>query len=173
GRLSRMAGELGVAGQVRFIGQRCRDELARYYSAANVFVTTPWYEPFGITPLEAMACARPVVGANVGGIRYSVVNGMTGFLVPPRDPLAVAIAIARLYHDRRLAQQMGLNGLARARERFTWSNVVDELVAAYLAAARPRVIHALAANAPAATLPGQFSLITQPVAASIRTGSTA
>ena len=61
-------------------------ELAAYYAACDVFVTTPWYEPFGITPLEAMASARPVIGSAVGGIRYSVVDGVTGFLVPPRDP---------------------------------------------------------------------------------------
>src|SRR5690606_5030426 len=59
GRLARIAAELGIHDRVRFVGQRDRHELARYYSAANVFVTTPWYEPFGITPLEAMACAPP------------------------------------------------------------------------------------------------------------------
>ena len=60
-----------------------RNVLSRYYSAANVFVTTPWYEPFGITPIEAMACRRPVVGSATGGIKYTVVDGKTGFLVPP------------------------------------------------------------------------------------------
>lgn len=135
GRLARIATELGIHDRVRFVGQRDRHELARYYSASNVFVTTPWYEPFGITPLEAMACARPVVGADVGGIRFSVVHGETGFLVPPRDPGAVAGCLARLYRDRSLARRLGARGRARAKEQFTWTSVVDDLVMAYHEAA--------------------------------------
>jgi D-inositol-3-phosphate glycosyltransferase len=131
GRLSHMASDLGIGDHVHFVGQRDRHELAQYYCASNVFVTTPWYEPFGITPLEAMACARPVVGADVGGIRFSVVHGRTGFLVPPRDPQAVARCLARLHHDRPLARAMGRLGRVRATERFTWSSVVDQLVPAY------------------------------------------
>jgi len=131
GRLARIAAELGIHDRVRFVGQRDRHELARYYSAANVFVTTPWYEPFGITPLEAMACARPVVGTDVGGIRFSVVHGETGFLVPTRDPVAVAGCLARLHRDRSLARKMGERGRARAKEQFTWSSVVEDLLMAY------------------------------------------
>src|SRR5262249_58509935 len=86
GRLMQVAAEEGVAEAVTFVGSRGRAELRDYYLAADVFVTTPWYEPFGITPVEAMACGTPVVGAAVGGIRSTVVDGQTGFLVPPRDP---------------------------------------------------------------------------------------
>ena len=82
-------------------------ELQHFYNAADVFVTTPWYEPFGITPLEAMACGRPVIGADVGGIRYSVAHGETGLLVPSRDPAALAHAIATLKRDPALARRMG------------------------------------------------------------------
>src|SRR5262245_46869110 len=96
GRLRRVAAEEGVAGAVTFVGSRRRDELRLYYAAADVFVTTPWYEPFGITPVEAMACGRPVVGAAVGGIKATVRDGETGFLVPPKDPAALAERLARL-----------------------------------------------------------------------------
>lgn len=55
-----------MADKVHFLGHRPRQSLRRHYAAANVFVTTPWYEPFGITPLEAMACGIPVVASAVG-----------------------------------------------------------------------------------------------------------
>src|SRR5699024_9529423 len=85
-RLRDIARTEGVADHVEFVGQRVRSQLRRYYCASDVFVTTPWYEPFGMTPVEAMACATPVIGSDTGGIRYSVRDGETGFLVPPRDP---------------------------------------------------------------------------------------
>jgi glycosyltransferase involved in cell wall biosynthesis len=91
GRLRKIAHELNVADCVHFLGRRDRDVLRLFYSACDVFVTTPWYEPFGITPLEAMACARPVIGSDVGGIRSTVVHNKTGVLVPPRDPGALAL----------------------------------------------------------------------------------
>src|SRR5690606_10993182 len=89
-RLLRVAEEEGITESVDFTGSRGRNVLNRYYSAADVFVTTPWYEPFGITPIEAMACRRPVIGSDTGGIKYTVVDGQTGFLVPPKDPDALA-----------------------------------------------------------------------------------
>ena len=82
-RLRKIAAGAGIEERVTFVGRRSRELLKLYYSAADVFVTTPWYEPFGITPLEAMACATPVIGARVGGVKYSVLDGETGYLVPP------------------------------------------------------------------------------------------
>src|SRR5690606_10132776 len=69
-RLSRVAAEARISDRVAFAGRRDREVLRYYYSAADVFVTLPWYEPFGITPLEAMACAVPVIGSRVGGVKY-------------------------------------------------------------------------------------------------------
>lgn len=94
-RLAGLAHELGIANRVTFVGRRDRDTLHLYYSAADVFVTTPWYEPFGITPVEAMACATPVIGSHVGGIRTTVEDGTTGYLVPPRDPAAQRRRVGR------------------------------------------------------------------------------
>ena len=126
-----LADTLGVDDQVTFVGRRDRAELADYYAAADVFVSTPWYEPFGITPLEAMACGTPVIGSNVGGIKYSVRDGETGFLVPPRDPDALADRLAHLLGDRRLLQAFGANGLARVRRSFTWRHVATALSDVY------------------------------------------
>jgi D-inositol-3-phosphate glycosyltransferase len=135
-RLREIARECGVAEQTSFVGRRGRARLRYFYSAADVFVTTPWYEPFGITPIEAMACATPVIGADVGGIRYSVVDGVTGFLVPPRDPYVLAARLDRLRRDPALARRMGEAGLDRARTGFTWRGVSEALAQIYARAAR-------------------------------------
>lgn len=122
-RLLRIADEEGVEEFIQFTGSRGRNVLNRYYSAADVFVTTPWYEPFGITPIEAMACERPVVGSDTGGIKYTVVDGKTGYLVPPKDADALAERLAVLARDRSLAAKMGQAGALRARKLFTWRHV--------------------------------------------------
>jgi glycosyltransferase involved in cell wall biosynthesis len=118
---------------VRFVGQKPREELRTWYSAADVFVTTPWYEPFGITPVEAMACARPVVGSEVGGIKSTVVDGSTGFLVPSRDPQSVADRLATLQRNPLLARSMGDAGLRRAYRHYTWRSVAQQVAAVYAA----------------------------------------
>ena len=126
-RLQRIVRDEHLDDYVEFTGSRGRNVLNRYYSAANVFVTTPWYEPFGITPIEAMACRRPVVGADTGGIKYTVVDGQTGYLVPPKDPDALADRLAILARDQSLATRMGQAGALRARKLFTWRRVGTEL----------------------------------------------
>jgi glycosyltransferase involved in cell wall biosynthesis len=102
GRLQAVCREEAIKDSVHFVGSRGRSELRTWYSAADVFVTVPWYEPFGITPLEAMACGVPVVGSAVGGIKMSVAEGETGFLVPQRDAAGSrALHVgARLFCDR-------------------------------------------------------------------------
>lgn len=123
GRLQQLAEEAGVLNAVTFTGRKNRDVLKYYYSAADLFITTPWYEPFGITPLEAMACGTPVIGSNVGGIKYSVEDSRTGFLVPPNDPEALAGKINRLLTDESLLKKMKFNAIKRVNTLFTWSNV--------------------------------------------------
>ena len=125
GRLQAIAEEEGVEAKVSFAGRRSRDLLKYYYSAADVFVTTPWYEPFGITPLESMACGTPVIGSDVGGIKYSVKDGQTGFLVPPNDPDALAGKINKLISDPLLIRKMKANALQRVHTFFTWARVAD------------------------------------------------
>jgi glycosyltransferase involved in cell wall biosynthesis len=132
-RLRALARQLGIAEHVRFTGQKPRAELRDCYSAANVFVTTPWYEPFGITPVEAMACARPVIGSEVGGIKSTVVDGATGFLIPSRDPQAVAERLFTLQQDPALARGMGEEGLRRAYQHYTWRIVARQAAAIYAA----------------------------------------
>jgi glycosyltransferase involved in cell wall biosynthesis len=131
GRLRQLARERGIADRVTFTGQRQRESLRSCYAAADVFVTTPWYEPFGITPLEAMACGTPVVGSHVGGIRHTVVDGVTGYLVPPRDPEALAERLIYLQENPALGQALGRAGVRRVRSLFTWERVADDLARVY------------------------------------------
>ncbi len=131
GEIARLADELGVRDRVRFTGRRQPDELRWYYAAGDVAVTTPWYEPFGLTPLEAMACGRPVVGSDVGGISFTVVDGETGFLVPPRDPAALTARLMALLADPALRERMGAAGRRRVLERFTWPVVAERTAALY------------------------------------------
>ncbi|MFZ6183149.1 glycosyltransferase [Nannocystis pusilla] len=138
GRLMAVARAEGVADRVTFVGSRGRGELRDYYVAADVFVSTPWYEPFGITPLEAMACGVPVVGANVGGIAHTVAHGETGYLVPPSDPDALADKLALVLSQPRLARRLAQLGLQRVHALFTWEKVAARLADAFAAAAGRR-----------------------------------
>jgi D-inositol-3-phosphate glycosyltransferase len=138
GRLSAIAAAEGVAEHVTFTGRRPRSALRDYYCAADVFVTTPWYEPFGMTPLEAMACGRPVIGAAVGGIQYSVVDSVTGYLVPPKDPAAIAERLARFHRNPELARAYGRAGIHRVRSHFTWSRIALDVAGLYASVLAPR-----------------------------------
>jgi glycosyltransferase involved in cell wall biosynthesis len=131
GELRALAGALGLGDRVILAGKRSKEELRDYYGAGDAAVTTPWYEPFGLTPLEAMACGRPVIGANVGGIAFTVEHGRTGLLVPPKDPGSLADAFADLLsaHDRRA--QMGAHARDRVLTHFTWPAVADATAALY------------------------------------------
>ena len=131
GRLQRVAIEEGVAADVLFVGQRPRNELRYFYSAADVFVTMPWYEPFGITPVEAMACGIPVVGARVGGIQYSVEDGRTGFLVEAKNADALARRLAHVFSDPSIPRLLGKRARRRAWDRFTWQQVSRSLADLY------------------------------------------
>ena len=153
GRLASIADAEGVRDQVIFTGQRPRHLLRDFYCAADVFVTTPWYEPFGITPLEAMACGCPVIGSDTGGIKFSVVDSVTGFLVPPNDPVSLAERLALLQRNPQLSQSMGRAGLRRVRAAFTWKQVAAQLLDTYNAVLRERAETPLMMAPPGLTPP--------------------
>ncbi len=134
-RLMRLSEELGIRDRTVFTGQRKPDVLRYYYSAGDVFVSTPWYEPFGMTPLEAMACGTPVIGANVGGIKYSVERGNSGLLVPPRSPDALAGAIRFLMQEEEVRNRFSRAGLKRVESHFTWDNIAGQMLDVYSRAA--------------------------------------
>jgi glycosyltransferase involved in cell wall biosynthesis len=131
GRLRAVAAEEGVARHVTFTGRRSRELLKLYYSAADVFVTTPWYEPFGMTLIEAMACGTPVVGARVGGIPYSMLDQRNGFLVSPNDPFELAERLRHVCCSPRLAERFASVGVRRAYALFRWERVAGALAVLY------------------------------------------
>jgi D-inositol-3-phosphate glycosyltransferase len=118
------------------IGRVPREDLPALYTSAEVVVCVPWYEPFGLVALEAMACGRPVVASAVGGLIDTVIDGVNGLLVPPRNPGQVAAAIRRVLDDPPLQHALALGGRRRARSRYGWSTVARETVRAYVAACR-------------------------------------
>lgn len=130
-RLQNIAAQDGVLDRVTFTGRKDRRLLKYFYSAADVFVTTPWYEPFGITPLEAMACGTPVIGSNVGGIKYSVKDNETGYLVPAKDPEALAGKIDLLLSDYNLAKKMQVNAIHRVQQLFSWEKIAASMSVVY------------------------------------------
>ncbi|MFO7662800.1 MAG: glycosyltransferase [Chloroflexota bacterium] len=138
GALQDLGQELGIADRLIFTGARPPEELYRYYCAGNVSVSTPWYEPFGLTPLEAMACGRPVIGSAVGGIAYTIQDEVTGYHVPPRDPEALADRLQCLMSNDSLQRQMGHAARRRVEQEFTWPTVARRTLALYQAAVAER-----------------------------------
>ncbi|MCP3915407.1 MAG: N-acetyl-alpha-D-glucosaminyl L-malate synthase BshA [bacterium] len=118
----RVAQEHGLAGRVRFLGMR--DALPELLSPADVYALTSQDESFGLSALEAMACATPVVATDVGGVGEVVVDGVTGFLAPADDRAAYAAKLRALLVDRERAREMGRAARARCEEHFERRRIV-------------------------------------------------
>jgi D-inositol-3-phosphate glycosyltransferase len=130
-RLRALAESLGVADRVDFRGRLGREAIPPLLRSADAVVCAPWYEPFGIVPLEAMACGAPVVASAVGGMLDTVAHGFTGVHVPPRDPAALAGALRVLLDDPARRRAYGAAGAARARLRYGWPTVAAATRACY------------------------------------------
>jgi glycosyltransferase involved in cell wall biosynthesis len=130
-RLRAVAEDAGVADRLVFAGSVPRADVPAWIRSADVVLAVPWYEPFGITPLEAMACARPVVATAVGGLVDTVADGVTGDLVPPRDPERLGEVLAALLADGDRREAYGAAGVRRARARYRWSRVVADTETVY------------------------------------------
>ncbi|ONF63702.1 glycosyltransferase [Amycolatopsis keratiniphila] len=130
-RLRAIADRAGVGDRVHLPGLVSREQMPALLRSADAVVCTPWYEPFGIVPLEAMACGVPVVATAVGGLTDTVVDGVTGMLVPPRNPVELAAALRRLLGDASLCESFGLAGADRVRARYSWDRVASDSLRAY------------------------------------------
>jgi glycosyltransferase involved in cell wall biosynthesis len=137
-RLTELASACGVADRVRLLGRVARPDLPALIRSCDAMVTVPWYEPFGIVPLEAMACGVPVIASAVGGLTDTVVDGITGVLVPPRDPELLAVTVNRLLADRPLRRTMGKAGYRRAQAHYGWGAIARLTENSYLAAVDAR-----------------------------------
>jgi D-inositol-3-phosphate glycosyltransferase len=149
-RLRKIAAESGVANRVTFTGRVAHQDVPALLRSADVVVTDPWYEPFGIVPLEAMACGVPVIASAVGGHLDTVTDGVTGLLVPPRDPQALAERIRHLLDQPARRRELGAAGVTRARSRYSWARIAAETEAVYatLAEGRPSGADVAAAAGP-------------------------
>ncbi|WP_104781638.1 MULTISPECIES: glycosyltransferase [Streptomyces] len=130
-RLRDLARDAGVADRVRFTGALPSEEVPALLRSADVVVCPADYEPFGIVPLEAMACGVPVVASAVGGQLDTVADPGTGRLVPPGDPAALAGAVAGLLADPEARAACGAAGRRRVLSRYGWGHVAAATEAAY------------------------------------------
>lgn len=128
-RLEEYAKQIGVEGQALFLGHR--NDVPQLLAACDMFVLPSLYEALGLSILEAMAAGKPVVATAVGGIKESVIDGVTGLLVPPRDPKSLADAIRRLLCDKALATSIADAGRARAVELFSSEAMAQAVTGVY------------------------------------------
>ena len=105
---------------------RDRDRVADTYARASVFCLPSRFEPYGLAPIEAMAHELPCV-VTPGALAEVVLDGETGIVVPPEDPVALAGALSRLLDDPGYARRLGTNGRARVEEHLTWDAVAERM----------------------------------------------
>ncbi|MEV4299666.1 glycosyltransferase [Microbispora rosea] len=128
-RLRALADGLGVGDRVRLIGSVSRAGVPALMRSADVLVTVPWYEPFGMVPLEALACGVPVVASAVGGHLDTVAG--CGVLVPPRRPRALSRALCDLLTRPGLRAALSAAGARRARARYGWPRIAEQTESVY------------------------------------------
>ncbi|MBT2422542.1 glycosyltransferase [Streptomyces sp. ISL-22] len=124
-RLLGLADRAGVGDRVHLLGAVDPADMPGLMRSADLVLCTPTYEPFGIVPLEAMACAVPVIATEVGGHRDTVADRLTGRLIPPRDPAAIASAARELLGTKQLRHHYGTAGRDRVLARYSWQRVAD------------------------------------------------
>ena len=120
----------GVADNVRFIGAVDHAELPEYYAAADVCVVPSYYESFGLVAVEAMACGTPVVASRVGGLVSTVVDGVSGYLIPWRCPEPFAEKLEVLLNNPELRSNFS-RAAQRSMERFAWRRVALQMASLY------------------------------------------
>jgi glycosyltransferase involved in cell wall biosynthesis len=143
-KLRELARILGVSNEVVFAGSVDRADIAGRYRDADIFTLASWEEAFGNVFAEALASGLPIVGSSVGGIPELVEHGKNGFLVPPREPRALAAAIRHLADHPELRAEIGRRNRAQAESNLSWARVTTRYLSVYngvlrRAPARPRL----------------------------------
>jgi D-inositol-3-phosphate glycosyltransferase len=131
--LRALAERFQVADRVRLIGAVPHRDMPSWYRSADLLVAAPWQEDFERSALEAMACGVPIVGTAVGGLTETVVDGLTGDLVPARDPRALGGAVRRLINDKVRRFTYATAALDRARQAYSWKRVAAQVGSVYSA----------------------------------------
>ena len=131
--LRALAERLQVGDRFRLVGRVPFADMPRWYRSADLLVAAPWQEEMGASALEAMACGVPIVGTAVGGLTEAVVDGLTGDLVPARDPRALGGALRRLVNDKVRRFAYATAALDRARQAYSWKRVAAQVGSVYSA----------------------------------------
>ncbi|MGH2475897.1 MAG: glycosyltransferase [Candidatus Limnocylindrales bacterium] len=126
--LRALAGELGIADRVLIRDYIPDETLADHYRAADVFALSSRYEPFGMTAVEAMACGTPTVVTTEGGLWEMITWGLDALYADPFDPEAFGHAIASILEYPRIAAQLSRGGSLRARARYTWNGIAQQIL---------------------------------------------
>ncbi len=131
--MEHLAQSLGVKDRVRFLGRVSQENLPKVYAACDVFVlpSVSRLEAFGIVALEAMATGKPVVVADIPGVREMIEDGREGLLADPVNPRDLADKIQRLVSDPALRDEMGRRGREKVLTSFTLETVTDQVVSVY------------------------------------------
>jgi D-inositol-3-phosphate glycosyltransferase len=129
-RIKAITEQFGLGDLVTFLGRRSQDSLPYYYSAAEAVVVPSQYESFGMVALEAMACGKPVVASQIGGLAYLVQDGVTGFTIPVDEPIELANRLTSLLQDPGLRDRMGKQAVQVARE-YAWDKIAAKLLLVY------------------------------------------
>ncbi|GAB4548290.1 MAG: hypothetical protein Kow0063_43240 [Anaerolineae bacterium] len=129
--LERMVSELGLTRQVHFVGWVAREHIVDHYRRADIFVTATTWEGMPNTVLEAMACGLPIVGTQASGLRDLVHDGVNGYLVPLKDPDALAEALARLIDNGYERRRMGRESRRLVEREFAWEYIAEQYVRVY------------------------------------------
>ena len=137
-KLRALAEKLQVADRFRLVGRVPSADMPRWYRSADLLVAAPWQEELDASALEAMACGVPIVGTAVGGLTEAVVDGLTGDLVPARDPRALGGALRRLVNDKVRRFAYATAALDRARQAYSWKRVAAQVGSVYAAVAGRR-----------------------------------
>jgi glycosyltransferase involved in cell wall biosynthesis len=130
-RLGDLAERYRVSDRVRLVGQVPRDRMPALLRSADLVACVPWHGWFGIVALVAMACGVPVLATTVGGLTDTVVDGVTGVLVPPRRPKVLATTMRTLLTDPVKRDFYGATARERVEARYTWDQVVRHTTRVY------------------------------------------
>ena len=126
-----MIDEYGIEKQVTFTGGKSQDQLSKYYSAGDVTVIPSYYEPFGMTALEAMACGSSVIASRVGGLKTTVKENIVGALFTARDPAQLAEKIKIMKDQPAMNVELRRNARPYVEENYSWKSVAKSVAGVY------------------------------------------
>ncbi len=130
-QLKDIAKELKVEKKVLFLGRKDQEKLRYYYSASDIFVIPSYYEPFGMTALEAMRCGVPIVASKVGGLSHIIQNRKTGTFFPPKNHKILAKKIIQIFENKNLKNKLTKNAEMIVKENYGWNKIALEMSKLY------------------------------------------